>query len=543
MSTSLRRGRWLALAAAAAALLALPAAGVPKSSGPAETTLAHLSQAVAVGYWASHPEQAPAEVRGRLARLRKQGQAASTPPAVAQAAAAPFNLDSVGFPQNEESVTVCHGTNTVLGGTNDYRGLLEAVPSIPVGWHLSTDGGTSVAKEGFLPPVQIAGNPTPSGGDPVQAADDSCNLFSSSLNYNFFDPFFSPNGIGVYKSDPATIASCAGGSDPACWPVRRAVAESAPNHFLDKEWFDVGVSGRAGEVVWVVYSDFNFAPANPDLPFTASIFAVRCDAALVACTSPILISGGDQDIQFGDVTIGPDGRTYITWSQIQGELEGTPQTFIHKLRVAQAGSTNFGPTRIIATEDEPLAFGGFLHANDFRNATYPKHEVVMVGGGPRIFVTWDGCSHRLFGSICEEPVIKLRYSDNSGATWSPVSVLSQGGDNYFPTIGGDSSSSRLAVAWYTNRFDPTFHNRQDVELVSINPSTAAVTKRQRLTSASNETEADPLLGGFFIGDYFEVATDAGSAYVHFNANYRQVAVLGEGVPIPQQDNFLSKAGL
>ena len=54
-------------------------------------------------------------------------------------------------------------------------------------------------------------------------------------------------------------------------------------------------------------------------------------------TQPILISGSDQDIQFGDVTIGPDGRTYITWSQIIGELEGTPQTFVHKLRIASAG--------------------------------------------------------------------------------------------------------------------------------------------------------------------------------------------------------------
>jgi hypothetical protein len=62
----------------------------------------------------------------------------------------------------------------------------------------------------------------------------------------------------------------------------------------------------------------------------------------------------------------------------------------------------------------------------------------------------------------------------------------------------------VEVAYYTNRFDPVFHNRQDVELVELNAATSAVTDRQRLTSLSNESEADPLLGGLFIGDYIEV---------------------------------------
>jgi hypothetical protein len=31
-----------------------------------------------------------------------------------------------------------------------------------------------------------------------------------------------------------------------------------------------------------------------------------------------------------------------------------------------------------------------------------------------------------------------------------------------------------------------------------------------------------------------------TVYVHFTANYRQVQLIGEGVPIPQQDNFLAR---
>ena len=107
----------------------------------------------------------------------------------------------------------------------------------------------------------------------------------------------------------------------------------------------------------------------------------------------------------------------------------------------------------------------------------------------------------------------------------------------------DRGGPALAVAWYTNRHDQVFHNRQDVELASVDPGSGAVVKRQRLTRVSNETEADPVLLGQFIGDYFEVFARRGVAYVHYNANYRHVRLLGRGVPVAQQDNYLTVAHL
>jgi hypothetical protein len=428
----------------------------------------------------------------------------------------------------------------VLGGTNDYRGLLDPEGNF-TGWHLSIDGGAHVANEGLLPSVAIAGRQVPSEGDPVVATGDRCHFFAGGLTFDPFDPSMQPSGVGVYSSDPATLIACPGGSDPSCWPTRRAVAVADPDHFLDKPWLDVGRSGRAGLVVWVVYSDF-FSTGPGLLDFTSSIKAVRCDPGLVSCTSPILISDSDPDVQFSDVTIGRDGRTYVTWSEIQGELQGEPQTFIHKLRIAPAGSTVFGPTRVVAKEELPLPFGGFLHANDFRTATYAKNEVALVGGRPRVFVVWDACKARLLDSICEEPRIKLTYSDDDGVTWSEEQILSVSGDNYFPTLASDSAG-RLAVAWYTNRLDKSFHNQQDVELVTVDAASTKVTNRKRISPLSNETEADPLLGGFFIGDYIEVFAHRGEAYVHFNANYRKIQLLGMGFPVNQQDNFLVKTRL
>jgi hypothetical protein len=531
-------------------VLTLPASSLPRGKGkPLGSHLStHVSQQVALRHWMANPDTAPAPLRERIEAVRRAAErnVAARPSGRGQNL---FNRDGLGLPQNEESISACRqDPRLVLGSTNDYRGLVDPQGNF-TGWHFSTDGGATVANEGLLPPVRLAtGDVVPSGGDPVDVFVPGCRAYAASLAYDPVDPFNNPNGIAAYRSDPTTLASCPGGPSPACWPVRRAVATSKPGHFLDKEWLHAGVSGRAGLVVWVTYSDFVIDPAAP-LGFTsASIKAVRCNASLSRCTHPILISGDDRDVQFSDVTVGPDGRVYVTWSEIIGELPGTPgypaQTFVHKLRIAPAGSTEFGPEQIIARERQAIPFGGFLQANDFRVATYVKSEVAIVNGRPRVFAVWDACNPRVLDSICEFPVIKLTWSDNDGVTWARQRTISAGGVNYFPTISWDRArNGQLALAWFTNRYDPAFHNRQDVELIRVDPVDGSVDGRQRLTRPSNESEADPLLGGFFIGDYIEVFAHRGVAWVHYNANYRQIRLLGDGRPVNQQDNFLARRSL
>jgi hypothetical protein len=282
--------RRLALLICALGLLALPAGGAPKGRPVPSGLFSHLSQAVGLRYWLQHPAEAPASVRAVLEVAG--GGAGGGGGNGAGPVEDVFNLDDSGLPQNEESVSVCRSDpRYVLGGTNDYRGE-AADPFDPngTGWHLSTDGGNTVANDGLLPTVEGL----PSGGDPVDVIGLGCSTYAASLAY---DPATVPlgnNGVAVYKSDPATLAACpGGGSDPSCWPTSRLVAQgtaqdpaTGTNHFLDKEWMDVGVSGDAGEVVWVAYADFVIDMAA-ELGFSsAEIKALRCDANLVACTPP-----------------------------------------------------------------------------------------------------------------------------------------------------------------------------------------------------------------------------------------------------------------
>lgn len=533
----------------ALATLSGSSGAVPKDRSGTDPALQRISSSVVFRTWLADPSNAPAEMRERVDAIR-----ALRDRAVARGSQAPdsatrgvssfdrFNQDFLGLPQNEESIGVCRNrTNVVLGGTNDYRGLLDPQGNF-TGWHFSYDNGQSLNNEGLLPPVRIAGGDAPSGGDPVNAVSGrNCRLYAASLNYDPADPFGAPNGIGVYRSSPQTLADCRGGADRSCWPDRRAVATNRPGHFLDKEWMTVGRSGSAGKVVWVTYSDFDFTASN-DAGFTAQIFAVRCSANLNTCTNPILISGDDRDIQFSDVTIGKDGRTYVTWSEIEGEIEGTPQTFVHKLRVAAPGSTTFGPTRIVHREDQAIPFGGKLNANDFRVATIQKNSVAMVDGHPRVYVTWDACSFRVLGeTVCEDAVVKLSWSDDLGRSWKGPIVVSVRGQNYFPTMDVDEGTDRILISYFTSRYDLGFDSRQDVELVTLDSwDPNRIVNRQRLTSPSNEPEADPLLGGRFIGDYIEVDAVKGRAYVHYNANYVQAPLLFEGRPVAQQDNFIAR---
>lgn len=541
-----------ALLIAAVGLVAIPASGA-QTGTPGTAFLQRASQVVALRYYLQHPDRAPATMQPRIraaityaARLQDAHARGVT-----FGAAPPFgdrlNDDVFGLPENEESVAQCTastGDNVAIEGTNDYRGILNDVFNF-TGWHLSVDGGQSLAKEGLLPE---AGG-LASSGDPAFRADGDCNLFAANLNFNVFDPTTAgTSGIGVYRSDESTLLSDATcdtsqepfHSDPNCWPIRALVATNAAGHFLDKEWVSVGDTGD-GEHVWVTWSDFDCSiDPSCSTNFTARIMASRCAVDFSSCSTPQALSGNAKDIQFSYSTVGPDGRTYVSWVHVFGELTGDPQQFVLNMRVAEPGSLRFGPTQTVAKITTPLPFGGLLNANNFRIASVPKNTVKLVNGTPRVFAVYDECAQRPLDTICENAEIHLAYSDDSGATWTDQ-VVSAGGQNYFPAIANDTSNGHIVVAYYTNRFDPQFQSLQDVELLTIDAASGAVVNRQRVTTAtSNNTDADWTFSSGFIGDYIDIDASAGTAYVGYNANLHNVKVFGdEGVPVPQQDNFLS----
>src|SRR5438270_6201713 len=131
------------------------------------------SPAVGLHAYLSHPQLAPAQLRSQFSQARRavlNGRAMNAEGPRGRGGV--FNGDTVGLPQNEESISSCRtNPNTVIGGTNDYRFLLDPQGN-STGWYFSTDRGRTLANEGLLPALTAPdGTSTlPSGGDPVDAA-------------------------------------------------------------------------------------------------------------------------------------------------------------------------------------------------------------------------------------------------------------------------------------------------------------------------------------------------------------------------------------
>jgi hypothetical protein len=172
-----RRRAVLSAAAAVGtgATLALPASGdVEQRTRLQQAKASHLSRVVSLRVAAADPAPPPA-LRERAEALHdvaaRARERTGSGPYEGKVQRGVFNADNLGLPQNEESVNACRSnTRTVLEGTNDYRGLLDPDGNF-TGWHLSRDGGRTLANEGLLPPVAVGPLMRPSGGDPVVAID------------------------------------------------------------------------------------------------------------------------------------------------------------------------------------------------------------------------------------------------------------------------------------------------------------------------------------------------------------------------------------
>src|SRR5260370_4418010 len=318
----------------------LPAASAaPVAAGPGlpSSWTAEMSQAALTQYYVGHPDQAPAALRNLLTAAQRR-RAASTQASPAIAAAGPmassiFNADTTGVPQVEESGTRWASRPAVeMEGTNDDRGILDPQGNFG-GWHLSTNGGRSLANEGRLPSTLFpSGRLVPSGGDPAAASDGSCHLYLANLAITATATTFD-SGVIVDRSTPDTLAGFPGGTDPTCWPTRKVIdSTSDVNLLLDKPWMTVGRSGGQ-TVVSVTYTEFFFDPNT----FTGGsrIMAGRCHGCLSARTPPPTDSA-DRDVntQFSYVTVGPDAQTYVTWINLVTTNGGQSEAFQIKLRVA-----------------------------------------------------------------------------------------------------------------------------------------------------------------------------------------------------------------
>ncbi len=436
-----------------------------------------------------------------------------------------FNLDAGPLPQNEESVAVFG--NQVVGGANDYRGILGS-PWGYSGFYVSTDGGQSVLKDGTLLPVTltegVVAESVKSGGDPALDVDSSGNFYYASLYYSF-----DRTALVLAKSINTNLfgSSACSTSNP-CWTlvvVYQGVGTgpSSGLTFEDKEWLavDRSTSAYAG-YVYVTWTHFTSTGS--------SVLLARCSPSL-SCfivndpSNPL--SGTDASVQFSMPVVDASGNVYVVWR----DYSVFPSRL--KMRVSGPGGASFGPPIVVRT----LASSGrWIAYDDFRWLRAPKIAVDVsnpystFGHPGRLYFVWDD-----YGSLGLQ--VLLMYTDNQGAAWQGPFLVSGdittlGSSAFFPWVSVDPQGV-VNISYYSTQFDPPWSHRYDVMLAQSLDGGVTFTNT-RVTPYSNEPDDDPLLGGYFIGDYFQSVSVNGAVYIHYNGNYALKA------GYYQQDNYLAK---
>ncbi len=470
-----------------------------------------------------------------------------------------FNLETatVPLPQNEESMDfirngVATGTDLIVGGANDYRGFLGSF-SGATGYYvnkaLQTAGAALLPQfEGALPLVLDplgAGN-LAGGGEPVVAADPARNMFfMADLRFDS-----STTGIGLFSTTRANLlntAVCPNGTHTAaqaatCWPkglvVNPLPSFSSQAYFQDKPHIavDERATGTGAGNVYVAGVEFDF------FNFFSRVWLVSCNNALTACSSPVIISGGDTATQFPHIAVRPDGNVTVSYVNFDAAAD---IKFVRCAVLAAPFTPPCLPPGLVYSETQPITA---LSAEDFRIATYPKHDHRLDGTGTETYIVWDRCKVPLFLGICPDADVVMKVSVNNGVTWSGLIGVGATGiavnDQFFPWIKTDRSRNIVNIVYYSSAGDPTFQHRVQMVLNHINPDGVlnfnAISDTHVLTTLLNDPDGDPVLGGSFFGDYIGVAARGtgadGASRAYAGYTYNDTNKNCGGVLCPQQDN-------
>jgi hypothetical protein len=462
------------------------------------------------------------------------------------------------LPQNEESLDfmqnrVAPGTDLVVGGANDYRGMMGGLGNSMTGYYIQrTNADCNPEADGGLPALANPNNTAAQlfgGGDPVVAADPARDaVFMADLRFDE-----TATAVGIFRTSAANLMSgtaCPTGTHTAaqsatCWPQHRLVATKPgtfQQYFEDKPHLavDERQSGTGAGRIYVTGTLFDFVAS------TSRIWIVGCANDLSSCSAPAFVSGTDMQTQMSHVSVRPDGGITVSYVNILASGDAVAIRYARcTTATPPAAPTCTAPVTVF--NESKAIVDGYLGSTDFDLITYPKHAHRTDSNGTETYMVWERCkAATLSGVTCMDSDVVLAASNNNGATWSaPVVIDSASGSQFFCWIAADKSIGTINIAYYSAT--ESWRHRFKVMLVQI-PAGAATPDAggtpQAVTSGTNEPDADPFLGGMFVGDYIGIAARGSTAsgqsvvYVGYTWNSRNGSY--NGATNGQQDNRISR---
>lgn len=479
-----------------------------------------------------------------------------------------FIIDDSYFPQSETTIAVDPSNpRHVVGGFNDAKYFFcpflpaDCGGSVPVslsGFTVSIDGGTTVAKSGSIPNINVTNRLLTSWGDPSIAVSIDGNFFYASIAIVPGGSFFG-EGIMMAKSNSNLF-------DPN---VSCTTSISTPRS--NPCWTDVFVNGTT------IFPNYTFEDKDriavdydPSSPYYGSVYVgwdhfytggfsdsylARCDANLVHC---ILVSGGGNPVASGSdpyvswttPVVDKNGNVYVAWCNFGTIITLGPVSC--RVSSSPPGGTSFSPpvdivsymgtgttlptdTVILgwATEQFRIAAGLISLTADISSKSNNLYFTTPVCTSRHYYqISW------LYAPVavdnpggCGQSAVLFSKSTDGGSSWSSPTTLSKPAVNDQPFVTVDTQTGTVYVVYYTTQYDP-FNHRIDV-VASVSNNAAASFRQQRVTTVSNEPDSDPGMynyivrsnpfGGSFVvpqyGDYFEARAAGGMLWVLFTGNY------------------------
>jgi hypothetical protein len=460
-------------------------------------------------------------------------------------------------PQNEPTIAIDPRNTAVrTSGANDYC----TVPTNHDAWagfYRSANGGanwTDSLLPGYLldtspqalasPVHQMAVGGATAAGDPVQAWDNSGNLYFMGNNFNrgvqngnsgdFRD---NTGDVWVATYAPSNPANTSTDGSRYVRTVILATNTYGLGSFNDKTAIAVD---PANGYVFASWSQFHGNGCN-------EIDVARSTDHGASFSAPVKVSSGICGNQGPNFTFGPSGQVYLAWEASNGGSFGNGAHnsngigFVSSLNAGQTFSAarfviNFAPFQSGQFSGSGARECGDAPFNCPSGFTFPRFDLAyptITAMGSVIYMAFQVALPSGQGQI------QLTQSSDGGASWSsPTAIDSQAnGHQFFPWL--TSSGGKLYAVYYDSRLDTSYGPM----VAPCNSATGATSACLAVWSSTSSdggatwthsqltnTLTNPNLEQFggrkvaFFGDYIEVAA-VGSSVTAVWTDQRD-AVLG-----------------
>ena len=245
-------------------------------------------------------------------------------------------------------------------------------------------------------------------------------------------------------------------------------------------------------------------------------------------SSPISVSGGFS--KGPNVQTGPEGQVYVCWANMStGNYPADGMGFTKSLDGGQSFSPQPTDPALVVFPyvgiaqppfgNQPdILFGGTTPHGATRVNDFPSMAVDKSCGfyNGRIYIAYPEKEN---GNANDKSVIRVRYSDDEGSSWSsPITVsipnASNAAQSWFPWIAVDDMTGDVCVVYYSFDNPPTFETNTYVAYSSDGGNTFL---NQKVSDQFHITkEIDPSYTIYnapgYAGDYIGIAAHGGICY-------------------------------